>query len=297
MKGQAHNFVTLDVFTDRPFGGNPLAIFPKGDGIDAATMQAIAGELNLSETVFIMHPDRKKTPCVRIFTPKVELPFAGHPLVGAAIFLAEEAGMAAGTEIIMETAAGTIHADVQRQAGALARALVTAPQAPVAGPAGSAEAAAATLGIALDDLAFAPAASSAGVPYFFVPVVSRTLLSRVTLDLAHWTRSFRDAWASAIFVYTMDDWTHGGEVHGRMFGPGVGIPEDPATGSAAAALAGVLRDIQRLDAGESEWIVHQGEDMGRPSAIRIEATVSAGVVTQARIGGTAVRRIEGTIRL
>ena len=281
MTGQAHDFVTLDVFTDRPFGGNPLAIFPKGDGIDTATMQAIAGELNLSETVFITHPDRQKTPCVRIFTPKVELPFAGHPLVGAAIFLAEEAGMATGAEIIMETAAGTIHADVQRQAG----------------PAGSAEDAAATLGIALDDLAFAPAAYSAGVPYFFVPVVSRTLLSRVTLDLAHWTRSFRDAWASAIFVYTMDDWTHGGEIYGRMFGPGVGIPEDPATGSAAAALAGVLRDIQRLDAGESEWIVHQGEDMGRTSLIRIEASVSAGVVTQAKIGGTAVRRIEGTMQL
>ena len=90
MTGQAHDFVTLDVFTDRPFGGNPLAIFPKGDGIDTATMQAIAGELNLSETVFITHPDRQKTPCVRIFTPKVELPFAGHPLVGAAIFLASD---------------------------------------------------------------------------------------------------------------------------------------------------------------------------------------------------------------
>jgi PhzF family phenazine biosynthesis protein len=95
----------------------------------------------------------------------------------------------------------------------------------------------------------------------------------------------------------MDDWTRGGEVHGRMFGPGAGIPEDPATGSAAAALAGVLRDLQGLDAGQAEWIVHQGEDMGRPSMIRLQATISGGSITHARIGGAVVRRIEGRMRL
>lgn len=297
VKGQKHNFVTLDVFTDRPFGGNPLAIFPEGDGLETATMQAIAGELNLSETVFITHPGGQAAPRLRIFTPKVELPFAGHPTVGTAIFLAEEAGKPGGTEIVMETAAGTIRADVQPQADQLTQAFVTAPQAPASGPAGSAEAAAATLGIAPQDIVFAPAAYSAGVPYVFVPVASRTLLSRVSLNLARWAESFRDAWASAIFVYTMDDWMRGGEVHGRLFGPGVGIPEDPATGSAAAALAGVLRDLQQRDEGEAEWIVHQGEDMGRPSLIRVQATISAGTVRQARIGGTAIRRIEGTMGL
>lgn len=297
MKGQAHDFVTLDVFTDRPFGGNPLAIFPKGDGMDTATMQAVASELNLSETVFITHPRGQAAPRLRIFTPKVELPFAGHPAVGTAIFLAEEAGTAVRTEIVMETAAGPIRADVQPQADGLTGASVTAPQAPVSGPVGSAKAAAATLGIALDDLAFAPTAYSAGVPYIFVPVASRTLLSRVSLDLTRWAESFHGAWASAIFVYTMEDWTRGGEVHGRMFGPGVGIHEDPATGSAAAALAGVLRDVQHFDSGEAEWIVHQGEDMGRPSMIHVQATVSGSRVMQVRIGGTAVRHVEGTMRL
>lgn len=297
MNGQMLDFVTLDVFTDQPFGGNPLAIFPNGCGLETATMQAIASELNLSETVFITYPDGQETPRIRIFTPKVELPFAGHPLVGTAIFLAEEARVAGRAEIVMETAAGTVRGEVQSDAEGLTRAFITAPHAPVSGPAGSGEAAAATLGLTLEDLAFAPSAYSAGVPYVFVPVASRALLSRVSLDLTRWKESFRDAWASAIFAYTMDDWMCGSQVHGRMFGPGVGIPEDPATGSAAAALTGVLRDIQKLDECDAEWNLFQGEDMGRPSSIRIQASISEGAVKQARIGGTAVRRIVGKMRL
>lgn len=297
MKGQTLEFVTLDVFTDRPFAGNPLAIFPEGDGIDTPTMQAIAGELNLSETVFITHPGKNAAPHLRIFTPKVELPFAGHPAVGAAIFLAEESGSADGVDIIMEVGAGTLRANVLRGVDGLTHAIVTAPQAPAPGPAATGEISAAALNIAPDDVIFAPAAYSAGVPFLFVPVASRVLLSRVSLDFTRWKETISDAWAPAIVVYTMADWTRGNEVHARVFGPGAGIPEDPATGSAAAALAGVLRDIQGLDAGEAEWVVRQGEDMGRPSMIRLQATISAGAVTQARIGGTAVRRIEGRMRL
>ncbi|MDX3910679.1 MAG: PhzF family phenazine biosynthesis protein [Sphingobium sp.] len=296
MQRLEHSFVTLDVFTDHTFGGNPLAIFPNAGHLDATTMQAIAGELNLSETVFIIRPDENASPRLRIFTPRVELPFAGHPTVGAAIFLAEEAGAADRAPRVLETAAGAVLIDLRQDAEGRLEAFVTSPQPPRKGPAPSPQAAAAALRIAARDLAFAPAAFSAGVPYAFVPVASRELLSQASLDPARWEESFKGAWAPAIFVFTMDDWESGREVHGRMFAPGIGITEDPATGSAAAALAGLLVDLQGIADGQCGWSVRQGEDMGRPSTIHIKATVSNGVVESAQIGGSAVRLIEGKIR-
>lgn len=296
MQRREHRFVTLDVFTDRAFGGNPLAIFPNGDHLDPATMQAIAGELNLSETVFILHPDGNASPRLRIFTPSVELPFAGHPTVGAALFLAELAGSADRAPRVLETAAGAIGVEFRQDTEGRLEAFVTAPQPSREGPAPAPDIAAAALRIGVRDLAFAPTAFTAGVPYAFVAVASRELLSQVSLDPARWEESFKRAWASAIFVFTMDDWESGREVHGRMFAPGIGIAEDPATGSAAAALTGLLVDLQGIADGQCGWSVRQGEDMGRPSTIHIKATVSNGVIENAQIGGSAVRLIEGKIR-
>ena len=295
MSQTAYEFFTYDVFTDRPFGGNPLAIFPQAAGLDATMMQSIAGELNLSETVFITGSDERGIAHLRIFTPKVELPFAGHPTVGAAIHLAGQRATP-GTELEMRTVAGAVRARISA-AGELVRASILAPQAPTSGPAVDANAVAAAIGLDPLDLAHPPSAWSAGTPFTFAPVDSRETLSRASLVQTEWERSLRARGTTSILLFTMTDWEKGREVHARMFGPGVGIAEDPATGSAAAALAGLLCELQQPDDGAARWVIHQGEDMGRPSVIELEANIADGVAKEAWIGGTAVRRSEGKFYL
>lgn len=291
-----HPFLTMDVFTDRRFGGNPLAIFPRADDIPSTSMQAIAAELNLSETVFVTRGDDDAGPRVRIFTPKVELPFAGHPLVGTAIHLAGKDHSA--TSVAMTVHAGTVHATVKRREDGMSEAAITAPHLPVAGPDPSLADAAAVLSISRKEIAFSPRAYSAGVPYAFIPVASREVLSRVTLDPSVWSARFKTSWAPALFPFSMEEWKTGREVHGRMFAPGIGINEDPATGSAAAALAGLLAELQTpTTSDDARWTLFQGDDMGRPSRIGIDAEIVDGQVAVARIFGTAVDVFSGTLRL
>jgi trans-2,3-dihydro-3-hydroxyanthranilate isomerase len=286
----------MDVFTDRRFGGNPLAIFPDARGLSSETMQQIASEMNLSETVFIVRRDESPIPLLRIFTPKVELPFAGHPTVGAALFLAEQAGADGSTAITMETKAGLLKARIVMAQGQR-HARITAPEAPYGGPAPSAESCCAFLSLPDDALAFEPVAYSAGVPYTIVPLKSRALLANASPDLAVWHAQLKGCWAPAIYAVTMDDWEAGQVVHARMFGPGVGVLEDPATGSAAVAVAGWLAERQRLEEGERDWLIHQGDDMGRPSRMTITAVRASGATVSAHVSGTAVRVISGSMTL
>lgn len=289
-----HSFVTMDVFAEHRFGGNQLAIFPDTDDLDTETMQAIACELNLSETIFITRPKASRNHHVRIFTPKVELPFAGHPLVGAAIYLSMQENTG---EIAMEVRAGTVRATVGRKNGR-PEAAIAVPQLPEPGPASQLADAAAVLSLPAAEIAFPPAAYSAGVPYTFVPLKSRDALTRSVLDHGVWRAKFRASWAPAIFALTMEDWTSGKDIHGRMFAPGIGISEDPATGSAAAAMAGLLVQLQGPPAdGTCKWTLYQGEDMGRPSQIAIETELRNGLINAARIRGTAVEVVRGTMQI
>lgn len=293
------DYLLLDVFTDQLFGGNQLAVFPDGEGLDPNRMQAIARELGLSETVFVLPGEGSEDAGLRIFTPNMELPFAGHPTIGAAIVLASEGGALAGkNEILLGELAGEVPVAVTRRDGQVF-ATLTSPKLPnrvlTLLSAGDA---ARVLGLATDDLAeLGPAAYSAGVPFQFIPVASTTVLEKVRLDLQAWETHVATTLAPHVVAIAMADWTSGIEVHARMFSPLMGITEDPATGAAAAALAGLLVDQQKPHDGAHAWIIHQGHAMGRPSKIELQADVRGRRPVAVRVGGSAVSVGRGTMRV
>lgn len=293
------DYILLDVFTDRVFGGNQLAVFPDGAGVDAAVMQAVARELNLSETVFVLPREGAAHATLRIFTPGMELPFAGHPTIGAAIALASDGGALAGaTDILFAEQAGEVPVLIERREGQLS-ATLTSPKLPNRVHSDlSVESAAQVLGLTPADLAGIEAvAYSAGVPFHFIAVRSTDVLDRVALDLQAWRTHLVDSAAPHVVAMAQDNWTDGREVHVRMFAPLMGIAEDPATGAAAAALAGALVDRQQPDDGVARWTLHQGHAMGRPSTILLEADVRKGRPEAVRVGGTAVVVGRGTLRV
>lgn len=289
----SRDYLLLDVFTDRLFGGNQLAVFTDAGGLSTETMQAVARELNLSETVFVLPAEAGGDHRLRIFTPGMELPFAGHPTIGAAIALAEQVG---GSEIMFEEAAGSVPVRIERFDGRVF-ATLTSPKLPERLTVDVApDDLAAALGLPADALV-AGAASfySAGVPFTFVPVVTEDALNAVTLDVPSWRKHLAGTAAPHVVALWMDDWSSGREVHVRMFAPLMGITEDPATGAAAAALAGLLKESQQPSDGTMRWIVHQGQAMGRPSTIHLSAEVAAGRLVAVHVGGTAVAVGRGSL--
>lgn len=283
-----NDYLLLDVFTDRPFGGNQLAVFPAADHLDTSAMQRIARELNLSESVFVMRGTNTADARLRIFTPGMELPFAGHPTIGAAIALASDGGAFSDRRgIVFAETAGDVPVAIERQGG-LVMATLTVPKRPVAIDTDvTREAAAALVGLAVDDLASAnPTAYSAGVPFQFIAVASVAALNRVALDHQVWRASIGGT--EAPHVVALAAAPNARDIHMRMFAPLMGITEDPATGAAAAALAGWLLDHERPGDGTHRWQVHQGHAMGRPSLILLEADVARGRIEAVRVGGSAV---------
>ena len=301
---QSLRYIIADVFTDRPFGGNPLAVFPRVAELSTATMQTIARELNLSETVFVFAPDRPDVTCsLRIFTPGAELPFAGHPTVGTALVL-DAVGALADAPNVRRAADGTTEILLGEGVGPVpvritpagrdrpARAVLSSPRLPAkVAAAPPAEIMARLLGLPVEALAgdSLPASGwSAGVPFPFIPLRDRAALSRIQLDGATWAAHLKGTAAPHIVALTMADPDAGRELEMRMFAPAMGIGEDPATGAAAVALAGFLAARQRLPAGTTRWLIRQGEDMGRPSLIELEADMAAGALAAVRVGGSAV---------
>jgi trans-2,3-dihydro-3-hydroxyanthranilate isomerase len=291
-----YRFYTADVFTDRAFAGNPLAVFPHAEGLGDDRMQAIAKEFNLSETVFVFPPeDPAHTRRVRIFTPGGELPFAGHPTVGTAYLLARlgEVGLTVpDTRIVLEEGVGpvpvTVHTRENRPVGAtlsVAKLPEMGPPAPRPGEV------AAALSLDEADLLLAdhaPEAYSCGTPFLFIPVRNRAVLARTRLDRAQWEAAVSRYWAPKMFIFAFDPELPGSDLRARMFAPSVGVAEDPATGSAAAALAGYLGARSGERNGTLRWQIEQGFEMGRPSILRVEADVSEGAITAVRVGGDCV---------
>lgn len=293
-------FHTVDVFTDRAFGGNPLAVFPDGSGLETATMQAIARELNLSETTFVLPAETSAgTRRVRIFTPAAELPFAGHPTLGTAFVLAATGELALEgprTRIVFELGVGPVPVVIDAEDGAPVRTELTTAAPPELGPAPPALALLADcLGLAPGDLAGEASAASCGVPFLFVPLRSREALGRARIDAAAWQRHLAGAWAPSPFVFTHETDEAGVDLRARMFAPGLGVAEDPATGSAVAALAAVLADTRPGAAARQRWTIVQGVEMGRPSRLELEADVADGRIAAVRVGGASVLMIEGTL--
>ena len=294
-------YVTLDVFTERLFAGNPLAVVLDAEGLDAAAMQTIAREFNLSETVFVLPPaDARHRASLRIFTPARELPFAGHPTVGAAVLLALRAETRADAQAFgLEEQIGTVACIVETNGEAAGRARFRVPRLPEALPGASEEAAAAwALGLDPAEIGFdrhAPSRHSAGIAFDFVPVTTRDAVARARPADGAFSKVFGSEHPAA-FVYTRETSRAGHHFHARMFAPGMGIAEDPATGSAVAAFAGVLMQFEPLGDGEHSLTVEQGYEMGRPSDIALQIVIRDGALVSAEIGGDAVIVAEGTIR-
>jgi trans-2,3-dihydro-3-hydroxyanthranilate isomerase len=289
---------TFDVFTERPFTGNSLAIVLDADGLDSAAMQAISREFNLSETVFVL-PARNPAHSarIRIFTPGRELPFAGHPTVGTAVCLNLERFGGPGTDalIVIEEQVGILRCGVTFPDG-VGFAEFDCPQLPErAGEAPEKEFIAAALSLAPAEIGFENHVSSiwsAGVPFHFVPVANLAVIAKAEPYGSAWNAAFG---TGSVFVYTRETQGYDHSFHARMFAPDMGLAEDPATGSAVAALAGAVHDFDALPDGEHTAIVEQGFEMGRPSLIRLEITVSGGQITLVRIGGYAVPIMSGTL--
>lgn len=283
---QGREYWLADVFTNRPYAGNPLAVFTDGRGLGDGAMQTIAAELNLSETVFVLPPqDPRHRARLRIFTPGSELPFAGHPTVGAAVLLAEADG---ASEMVLELGVGPVPVQVARE-GAGRHARVQVPRVPEAGPPPQSSRLPALLGLDAGRMAARwPAASwSAGVPFAIVPVQDRQALDAVRLSRPVWDEVMRGQWAPHVFVVDLSR-ADAGEVHARMFAPDMGIAEDPGTGAAVAALAGYLAAHRQDGDGDHAWTVHQGEAMGRPCRISLDYRSAGGRALDVRIGGSAV---------
>lgn len=296
---------TLDVFTERVFGGNPLAVFPDARGVPPELMQRIAQELNLSETVFVLPPESPEhTRRLRIFTPAVELPFAGHPTVGTACLLAllgEIPLRGREAEITFEEGVGPVPVRVRHRPGEAPFAELTSARLPEHGPPppGRAELAE-LLGLEEDDVLlgeWAPGAVSCGVPFLFVPLRSRDAVRRTRLDTGLWERLLAGWWAPHLYVLAWEPELPGSHLRARMFAPAMGISEDPATGGAAAALAGYLAARAGVESGTLAWRVEQGFEMGRPSLLEVAADVQGGQVAAVRVGGTAVRVGDGRMSL
>jgi len=297
------HYTTLDVFTDRPFGGNPLAVLCDQPLLSTERMQTVAREFNLSETVFIVPPrDSRALRRLRIFTPERELPFAGHPTIGAVQTLVET-GIAQigpeGGDFALELEVGLVPIKVTRRGEALPFLQLTAARVPEKlGTAPSAAALAQILSLDERDILTAHDSAqtwSCGVPFLFVPVRDREALRRSRPNTASWSSVLKDAGSFQTFVFCRDPELPGSQLRARMYAPEFGIMEDPATGSAAAAFGGYLAAREGASDGAHRWIVEQGFEMGRPSILHIEADTKNGSVTAIRVGGTAVRMSEGTL--
>lgn len=292
-------FVTLDVFAGRRFAGNPLAVVLDAEALESEAMQAIAREFNLAETVFVLPPQNPAHRAqLRIFTPAVELPFAGHPTVGTAVLLnlLDGGGTRAFT---LQEGIGPVHcttAAIDRERGGARFELARLPEE--LGPPAQVETLAAALGLEPDEIGcdgFRPSLWSAGIAFTFVPVRSLAAIRRCQPTLEHWEAAFTRHGRSSAYVFCRESVEAGSAFHARMFAPRLGVYEDPATGSAAAAFAGVLLRFAPPAEGEHELAIEQGYEMGRPSLITLSVTVRNGQLAGAGIGGEAILVSEGTI--
>lgn len=297
--GSRHaSYELADVFTTTPFGGNPLALFPDASAIPDGSLQRIARELNLSETAFA-YPLRKGEWKLRIFTPTMEHPFAGHPTVGSALLLAEREKL---SEIILHEGVGPVALTIERTNGGVAIARLTVPTDPEERPINYDPAdLAAMISLEPEQLEtgiLAPRAMSCGVPFLFIRVTSRDALGASRLRKDRWNRLIADSWSPHVYMFTTDeDQGEQRTLHARMFAPLMGIDEDPATGGAAAALAGVLAAQEPGFEGEITWNIAQGVEMGRPSSLELKARLDGGRASDIRVGGSAVWMGRGSLNI
>jgi trans-2,3-dihydro-3-hydroxyanthranilate isomerase len=295
-------YVTVDVFTDRVFGGNPLAVVLDAQGLNTAQMQAIATEFNYAETTFVL-PSRASAHSahVRIFTPRTEVPFAGHPNVGTAVVFAREREGKGGPPLdclVFEEAAGLVQIRLIREQNRVVGAEFTAPESLTAGAHVSVPDVAECLSLSAADISLAnhpPRVLSVGLPFLVAEIKSRDALRRAKPNALTHERVLPPIGTDAIYAYCPGATPQ--ELHARMFSPLDGIAEDPATGSAAAATISQLAALRPDSHGQISWRIEQGFEMGRPSLLKGRTEKRDGTVTAVHIGGFAVQVMSGLIDL
>lgn len=300
-------YVIYDVFTDQRLAGNPLAVVFGGEGWATEQMQAVAREMNLSETVFVQTAENPAHAAkLRIFTPGRELPFAGHPTVGAAVALTEMNNSASDgldTVFMLEEAVGPVRCAVRLSKEQASFAEFDLPRKPSRielnlDRQGLADA----LGLKLSDLGFenhVPSVWSAGVPFLILPVHNLAAVQSLDFDAGLWERAapFVEGRLTSAYVYCRGGVNHAAKFHARMFSPDMGIPEDPATGGAVAALAGAIQHFDALPDGNHPILIEQGVEMERPSFIHLHIDIKDNAIFRARIGGQAVKIAAGELFL
>lgn len=283
------SYVHVDVFTDRPFGGNPLTVFLDATSLSAPEMQAIAKEMNHSETTFLFPPARGGAAKVRIFTPAVEIPFAGHPVVGTAFVIASERGTS--DELVLELPDFDVKATLG--GGEAARFVWMTQKPPEHGKiVGDVDRIARAIGIGRGDIHGTSRVWSTGIPFLFVPLSGLTPLGRIRPNLQVLIELLHEAGAKGLYAVTRETTQASASVRGRCFPVGVGVAEDAATGSAAGALAGFLLENAWTRPGRIE--IEQGFELGRPSSISLEIGAPGSPV---RVGGRVVPVGRGEIVL
>jgi trans-2,3-dihydro-3-hydroxyanthranilate isomerase len=297
-------FYTLDVFTDRTFGGNPLAVFPDATKIPESALQSIALEMNLSETVFVYPPsDPKNTRRVRIFTPAFEMPFAGHPTVGCAFALAAlgEIPLSGEARIVLEEGVGPVPVLVRGEFKKPEFAQLSVAKLPESGPPAPGRThLAELLSLEATDILggmSAPQGLSCGYPFLLVPVRDIEAVRRARVRFDQWDASLKSYWAPDIMVFAREGEREDSDIHARVFVPSQGVGEDPATGSAAAALGGWLGARETAPSGSFRYVIEQGFEIRRPSIIELEVDKTNGEVSAVRVGGSAVMVSEGMMEI
>lgn len=294
-----YSYYTADVFSDCIFGGNPLAVFPEASGLTRTQMQKIAAEFNFSETVFVFPPETPQgSKKVRIFTPSTELPFAGHPTVGTAYILALIGAIPPyrETTIYLEEGVGLVPVKILMEGEKPVYSELKVAQLPEL----------VTDTYALDDLAailslsvadflpsYPPRAFSCGLPFLFIPVKNRDILGKIKLNLSLWSSLLGQSPANSLFVCCFDLESPQSRLYGRMFAPSLGVMEDPATGSAVAALAGYLGALESSREGMNQWTIIQGVEMGRPSSLQLKFQKNNRKITEVSVGGASVLVCQG----
>ncbi len=304
-----YKFIQVDVFTDKPFGGNPLAVFPDAEGLTGDEMQELAREMNLSESSFVFPPEAPEADFkVRIFTPGSEIPFAGHPVVGTHWVLANLGRVKLRkplTQVHFELGVGVLPADLHVSDGEVQKVMMTQSQptfqAILKNLTNLSE------GLGLDEEAISQTelpvqVVSTGMPHMIVPVRSLAEVQAVDssgLNVPALNRACRATNTETVLIFSFETERKDTTVHARFFAPLHGVTEDPATGSANGALGAYLVRHQAVPTEENPTthiISEQGAEMGRPSTLYVEVDTTDQEITTVRVGGRVVPVIEGKAR-
>jgi len=293
-----YRFFICDVFTEVRFGGNQLAVFPDARGLSDSQMQQIAREINFSETTFVLPAEKGHTRRVRIFTPMIEVPFAGHPSIGTVFVLATTGELGTGglpRSVILEQAAGTVPVSIQKTSGDTLWCELKAPETLSLGRTADIETLSIAVSLSVDDFdtsVHVPRVASVGLPFLFARVRDAETLSRARVNPAGFDQLRDSGLVSEVHLYAMSSGTF--DIQARVFVPSDGLFEDPATGSANCALGALLAQHNTAAHGKFAWTVSQGSEIGRPSTIHLRASKEKGSVTGSWVGGHCVMVSDAT---